>query len=55
MNVPVFPHYLLDALYCHIWHVSLYSIFKLYRKYMAPFSKKIERKLCILIFSTRFV
>ena len=45
------------ASYCHLWPVRLYNIFLPYLTNGTIFEKKkiIERKICVLIFSTTFV
>ena len=43
------------APYCHLRSVMLYYIFPHYRIQGTIFVKKIENKLCVLIFTTKFV
>ena len=51
-----FPAFKTHSPYCHLWPVRLYNIFPHYLIKGTIFEKKVmEFKMCVLIFSTKFV
>jgi hypothetical protein len=50
-----YPAHNAHAPYCHLWSVRLYNIFPYYFTNGTIFEKKVESKMCVLIFSLNFM